>query len=170
MDVFRQIYSTVNSALHAFAPERAILERGRKQQVALAAETAVEFGLREQRADPRFAAGGEQREPVEGAGKRAALYEIGTLAKPAGQLQAWVVVGPHKTEAVAGCAFRRFEGDDRERPEFARQRLFRLAQVGRSKRRCACEDLRFRIGETADLASGPVDIDQKIGRGAVRLA
>src|SRR5450830_463148 len=74
-----------------------MLRRRRQQRVALAAETAIKLGLREQRADFRLAAGGEQCQPVERAGERAAFDEIGAaLAEPAGQLQQWVVIGAHE--------------------------------------------------------------------------
>src|SRR5476649_448101 len=87
-------------------PERAILKRGRQQQLALAAEAAIELGLRKQGAHFRLAAGGEQRQPVERAGQRAGLDKIGAaLAEPAGQLQARIVIGSREAEAVGATPF-----------------------------------------------------------------
>ena len=112
-----------------------MLGRRRQQDVALPAITAIELGLCEQRADFRFAAGGQQCQPVERASKRAALDEVrATLAKPAGQLQPRIVIAAHKTEAMPGRAFGRLEGDDRQRPEFAWKFLIRAACFGWAER------------------------------------
>ena len=67
----------------------------------LAAEMPVELGLREQRADLRLAAGRQQRQPVERAGKRRALDESAALAEPPGDLQLRIVEVAQEAEAMA---------------------------------------------------------------------
>ena len=120
---------------------------------------AIELGLREQGADFWLAAGREQRQPVERAGQRAGLDRLAALAEPAGQLQPRIVVGAHEGEAVAGRAFRGVEGNDRQRAEFARQRLIGGPQRNRSERGGGRRDRGLRIGEAANLAARPVDFD-----------
>ena len=81
---------------------------GRRGQncVALAAIAAIEFGPREQRADPWLATGSEQRQSIERTRQRALFDEFGpSLTKPAGYLQSWIAIGAHETEAVAWCSF-----------------------------------------------------------------
>ena len=122
-------------------PEQMILRRRRQDCITLAAKASIEFGLREQRADLRLAAGGEQCQSVERTGQRALLDEFGAaLAEPAGQLQSRIIVRAHEAKAMAWRAFRGVEGNDRQRTEFARQRSRRRAasrpvQVPRRRRR-----------------------------------
>src|ERR1039458_9077096 len=66
-------------------PQQLVLGGRRQNRVVLAAETAIELGLREQGADFRLAAGGKQRQPFERASECRSLDEIGAaLAEPAG--------------------------------------------------------------------------------------
>ncbi len=95
-------------------PQQMIFRRRRQERLALPAEAAAEFGLREQRGDLGFAAGGQQCQPVECAGQRAALDEIrSALAKPAGQLQPRIIIAAHESEAMPGYAFGGREADHR---------------------------------------------------------
>src|SRR5690349_25005031 len=57
-------------------PQEMILRRGRQDRVALTAKGPVAFGLREQRAHFRVAAGGQQGRSIEGAGQGALLNEF----------------------------------------------------------------------------------------------
>jgi len=84
-----------------------------RNRVALTAVASIEFGLRKQGVYFRLAAGEEQHELVERTGERRAFDEVGAaLTEPAGQLQQWIVICAHESEAVAGRAFRGIEGND----------------------------------------------------------
>src|SRR5471032_1281279 len=161
--------SVGNSARRVLAPQRAVFRRRRQQRTALAAIAAIELGLREQRARLGLAAGRKQRQPVERASEHAALNELrAALAKPAGQLHPRIVVSAHKAETMPGRAFGDFESDNRERTEFAWQRLAVL-KVDECKRRRAFGDLKLGIEEMARFAALPVDFDlEKIGRASCR--
>src|SRR5665647_665006 len=104
-------------------PQQPVFRRRRQQRFALAAEAAVEFGLREQRADLRLAAGRQQSQPVERAGQSAARYQTSRLTEPARQPEVWIVIGADEAEALACHAVGGLETDEAERAELAGQRL-----------------------------------------------
>ena len=84
-----------------------IFRRRGEYWVTLAAIAAIEFGLREQRADLWLATGGEQRQSVERTCQRALFDEFDpALTKPAGYLQSWIAIGAYETEAMAWRSFR----------------------------------------------------------------
>src|SRR5262245_46980527 len=81
-------------------PEQMILRRSRKDRIALAAITAIEFHLSKQGADFWLTAGGNE-ESIGRAHTPGLLDELGAaLTEPAGQLHARIVVGAHKAEAT----------------------------------------------------------------------
>ena len=145
---------------------------GGKDRIALAAVAAVEFGLRKQRADFRLAAGRKQRQPVERAGERRALDEIGAaLAEPAGQSAAADRrIGARRSRGSGGpCPSRMSKATIDSGAEFARQRLLACAASATGPSAAALStDFVLGIGEAADLTARPVDLDLRGRRGVRR--
>src|SRR6185503_13952046 len=105
------------------------LRRRGHEHALLAAEGALELRTREQRAELRFASGGEERQAVDGARDDAAVDQFLTgVAEPARELEARLFEAAREPEALPRA--RRCAVGERRDRNLAELRVDRVRQSG----------------------------------------